>query len=99
MRYFIITIIGIAIIWVIVHHRNKVEQEKAKELEKTKASSLKVNIPGVEKTTPTVAKPSHIEQVPLDVLYANSHGMWVCACCETLNDDGAIKCSACGANK
>lgn len=35
----------------------------------------------------------------LDEEYAASHGMWVCAWCETLNDNAASSCVACGAIK
>lgn len=99
MLYFIIAVVGIAIIWTVFYYRNKAEQKKTEELEKTEAPSLKVNIPEMKEVPPSAPKPNRVDQVSLDALYADEHGMWVCARCETLNDDGTIKCSACGANK
>lgn len=38
-------------------------------------------------------------QESLDALYAKGHNMWVCPYCETLNDDGAKQCTACGTKR
>lgn len=32
----------------------------------------------------------------LDALYAEAHGLWVCRHCETMNDNYAPNCVACG---
>ena len=99
MGYVLVILIGIGIIWAIFYYSNKAEQKKKEELEKKEASSLKVSIPGVEKPKAEKAKTGGRTQESLDSLYASSHGMWVCKCCETLNDEGALRCSACGAKK
>lgn len=99
MEYVLVILIGILIIWAIFYYSNKAEQKKKEELEKKEASSLKVSIPGVEKPKVEKAKAGSRTQESLDALYANSHGMWVCHCCETINDGGALQCSACGAKK
>lgn len=103
MEYLLVILIGIGIFWLIFYYSNKAEQKKKeelkKELEKKESSSLKVSIPGVEKNKVEKAKFVRRTQESLDSLYASSHGMWVCHCCETLNDGGAIQCSACGAKK
>ena len=75
--------IGIGIIWAISYFISKAEQ-------KEKEGPLKK----VEKE-----KTDGRTQESLDSLYASSREMWVCKCCETLNDGGDIQCSACGAKK
>lgn len=62
-------------------------------------SELKNNIPGFEKSKPTEEQAKIKSQKSLDMLYAESHGMWVCRFCETINDGGARYCDACGAKK
>ena len=99
MEYLIVIILGIAVIWLIFHYSAKAEQKKKEVAEKVEPSNLKVNIPGVETPKVETPKPGLRAQKSLDALYASSHGMWVCRCCETLNDSGAPYCSACGAKK
>lgn len=98
MEYVLVMLIGLLIIWAIIKLSSKAERKK-EELEKKETSGLKVSIPGVEKPKAEKAKKGGRAQESLDALYASSHGMWVCRCCETLNDGGARQCSACGAKK
>ena len=35
----------------------------------------------------------------LDEIYAESHNLWVCNYCETLNKNGSCRCIACGHEK
>lgn len=99
MEYLIVIILGIAVIWLIFHYSAKAEQKKKESAEKVETSNLKVSIPGAEAPKVETPKAGRKAQESLDALYANSHGLWVCKCCETLNDGGAIQCSACGAKK
>ena len=92
-------LISIGIIWAIFYCISKAEQKKKEGLEKEEDLSLTDNIPGVETPKDEKEKTGGRTQESLDSLYAGSHGMWVCKCCETLNDGGAIQCSACGAKK
>ena len=94
MELLFVTVIGIIIIWATFYISKKNEEKKNEELEKKKLSTSKINTPGAEKAKEKVPK-----QESLDSLYARSHGMWVCRRCETINDGGAIQCSACGAYK
>ena len=54
----------------------------------------RMNIPGRERRDRHAGR-----QKSLDQLYAESHGMWVCHHCETLNDGGTESCAACGARR
>lgn len=100
----------VAIIWLIYFFGNvehkfpKASELKDKKEDKTEklsrgTSELKNNIPGFEKSKPTEEKAKIKSQKSLDMLYAESHGMWVCRFCETINDGGARYCDACGAKK
>lgn len=99
MEYLIVILTGICIILAVFYINKKAKPGRKEELEKKDPSKLKINMPGVEKPKAEKSKTAGRSQESLDALYANSHGMWVCRCCETLNDGGAIKCSACGAKK
>lgn len=85
-------------------HSPDVPERKTKIEDKTEklsrgTSELKNNIPGFEKPKPTEEQVKTKSQKSLDMLYAESHGMWVCRFCETINDGGARYCDACGAKK
>ena len=107
----IISIVAIvAVIWFIYYiskpeHRLSKDSEP-KDKKETKAenhsretSELKNNIPGFEKQKATEKQENIKSQKSLDMLYAESHGMWVCRFCETINDGRARYCDACGAKK
>ena len=105
MEYVLVILIGIGIIWATYYYSSRAEQkkkaepEKKAESEKMEASNLIVSVPGVKKPKVEKAKTGGRTQESLDSLYASSHGMWICRYCETLNDGGALQCSACGAKK
>lgn len=61
---------------------------------KRKSPYERMNIPGREKPDRHTDR-----QKSMDRLYAESHGMWVCRRCETLNDGRAESCAACGAGR
>ena len=107
----IISIVAIvAVIWIIYfiskpeHRFPKASEptdkkETAAENHSRETSELKNNIPGFEKQNATEKQENIKSQKSLDMLYAESHGMWVCRFCETINDGGARYCDACGAKK
>ena len=39
-----------------------------------------------------------VAQKSLDRIYAEDHQKWVCNYCETINENGAHRCAACGKN-
>lgn len=83
-------------------HKTEKPTESMKPVEPVKpvepTSGLKINIPNVEPVTKPVAHIT-VHQKSLDMIYAETHDMWSCSHCETLNDNWSVSCIACGAGK
>ena len=98
----VIILIGGAIwlIWYLVNQdkKEKAEREAKKAVE---SSELKVSIPGASVSKPQPSKPSSKKnpQKSSDAIYAETHNMWVCKHCETLNGSATQNCIACGTRK
>ncbi len=104
MEYIIAILVGLGIIWAVYYYSNKAEKKKdgvkkSEEKEQEKSEKANDNDSTKEESSSTTATVEEYVQVSLDQLYANSHGIWVCRYCETLNDAGKEDCSACGAKK
>lgn len=89
----IAALLVIAIATYFFSHRKETKKAAEKPASE-KESKLKINMPGYKKAN--TDKPP---QESLDSLYAQSHGMWVCRHCETLNNGYTAHCVACSAEK
>lgn len=112
MKAIILILVIVAIIWAgyFISNREKklhssdipsqeIPQENETEELSKKGSGLKNTIRGFQTSPPEDKKPEIKSKKSLDMLYAESHGMWICRYCETINDGGAKYCDACGAKK
>lgn len=83
MAYLLVILIGIGVIWAVYYFSNKAEKKEKPEEET--AGTLKIHMDDYKES--------------LDELYAKSHGKWCCRHCETINDEYAQSCAACGYKK
>lgn len=95
MQVFILfAIVGIVfLIGYIVTTSEKKPEAEHSEMKSTLPDN---NIPKPEPLRPVNKKHT---QKSSDAIYAETHNMWVCKHCETLNSFVAQKCIACGAKK
>ena len=102
MPTWIIVLISVLVVFAIVIISLN-ESEKKKSEDSTRKTTGTESVSGSETEQESAPYPGYpgrrASQKSLDMLYAESHGMWVCRCCETINDGGARICAACGKEK
>lgn len=97
MAYLLVILIGIGVIWAIYYFSNKAEKKEKPKVEKIEQLKIHMNNyidPGKED-----GHKAENSKESLDELYAKSHGKWCCRHCETINDEYAQSCAACGYKK
>lgn len=98
MEYVLLILLGLVGVWVAYYLSNRTtEENSAKERQSKEGSRLKVNMPGYERLD--TKHGNSLNQDSLDFLYAQSHGMWICRHCETINNGYSPRCIACSAEK
>lgn len=103
MQVFILfALVGIVfLIGYIVTTSDKKPEAEHREEKTAEHSGIKSTISGVDIPKPEPPRPVNKKkpQKSSDAIYAETHNMWVCKHCETLNSFVAQNCIACGTKK